>query len=51
MESSWGLGQCFTEIGKDGKKSEIIEASENNFKITTPADLALAKIIIKDIKK
>jgi 2-C-methyl-D-erythritol 4-phosphate cytidylyltransferase len=57
--------QAFTKANKDnfigtddvslvermGKKVKIIRASENNFKITTPADLALAKIIIKDIKK
>jgi len=30
-----------------GKKAKIIEASENNFKITTPPDLELAKLIIK----
>jgi 2-C-methyl-D-erythritol 4-phosphate cytidylyltransferase len=34
-----------------GRKVKIIEASESNFKITTPKDLALAKIIIKNIKK
>ena len=28
-----------------GKKVQIIEASENNFKVTTPIDLELAKII------
>lgn len=33
-----------------GKKVKIIEASENNFKITTPLDLELAKIILKKIK-
>lgn len=34
-----------------GKKVKIIEASENNFKITTPIDLELAKIILKKIKR
>jgi len=33
-----------------GKKVKIIEASENNFKITTPLDLELAEIIIKNFK-
>jgi 2-C-methyl-D-erythritol 4-phosphate cytidylyltransferase len=33
-----------------GKKVKIIEASENNFKITTPKDLELAKIVIKKFK-
>lgn len=33
-----------------GKKVKIIEGSENNFKITTPKDLELAKIIIKKFK-
>lgn len=31
-----------------GKKVKVISASENNFKITTPLDLALAKIILKN---
>lgn len=34
-----------------GKKVKIIEGSKYNFKITTPFDLELAKIIIKGIKK
>lgn len=34
-----------------GKKVKIIEGSKYNFKITTPLDLELAKIIIKGIKK
>lgn len=34
-----------------GKKVKIIEGSKYNFKITTPLDLELAKIIIKSIKK
>lgn len=38
-------------VERMGGKVKIIEASENNFKITTPKDLALAKIIIKDLKK
>ena len=38
-------------VERMGKKVKIIKASENNFKITTPKDLALAKIIIKGIKK
>ncbi len=33
-----------------GKKVKVIEASQNNFKITTPLDLALAKIILKNKK-
>jgi 2-C-methyl-D-erythritol 4-phosphate cytidylyltransferase len=37
-------------VEKLGKKVKIIEASENNFKITTPKDLALAEIIIKNLK-
>jgi len=31
-----------------GKKVKIISASDNNFKITTPKDLALAKILLKN---
>jgi 2-C-methyl-D-erythritol 4-phosphate cytidylyltransferase len=31
-----------------GKKVSVIPASENNFKITTPLDLELAKIILKN---
>ncbi|MBU2028430.1 2-C-methyl-D-erythritol 4-phosphate cytidylyltransferase [Patescibacteria group bacterium] len=38
-------------VERMGGKVKIIEASENNFKITTPQDLALAKIIIKSLKK
>jgi 2-C-methyl-D-erythritol 4-phosphate cytidylyltransferase len=34
-----------------GKKIKIIEASENNFKITAPIDLELAKIILKKLRK
>lgn len=34
-----------------GKKVKIIEASENNFKITTPLDLELARIILKNKRK
>lgn len=34
-----------------GKKVKIIEASENNFKVTTPLDLELAKIVLKKISK
>ncbi len=34
-----------------GKKVKIIEGSNYNFKITTPLDLELAKIIIKNFKK
>lgn len=30
-----------------GKKVKIIEASENNFKITTPLDLELARIVLR----
>ncbi|MFZ5982274.1 MAG: IspD/TarI family cytidylyltransferase, partial [Patescibacteria group bacterium] len=30
-----------------GKKVKIIEASDDNFKVTTPRDLELAKIILK----
>jgi 2-C-methyl-D-erythritol 4-phosphate cytidylyltransferase len=37
-------------IERLGKKIEVIPASENNFKITTPLDLALAKIILKNNK-
>lgn len=37
-------------VERMGKKVKIIKASENNFKITTPTDLELAKIIIKKIK-
>lgn len=33
-----------------GKKVKIIEASENNFKITTPLDLKVAELIIKNYK-
>ena len=33
-----------------GKKVLIVEASENNFKVTTPIDLDLAKIILKKLK-
>lgn len=32
-----------------GKKVKIIEASENNFKVTTPLDLELARIVLKKI--
>lgn len=32
-----------------GKKVKIIEAGKNNFKLTTPLDLELAKIILKKI--
>jgi 2-C-methyl-D-erythritol 4-phosphate cytidylyltransferase len=32
-----------------GKKVKIIEAAKNNFKLTTPLDLELAKIILKKI--
>jgi 2-C-methyl-D-erythritol 4-phosphate cytidylyltransferase len=34
-----------------GKKVKIIEASENNFKVTTPLDLKLAEIILKSNAK
>ena len=34
-----------------GKKVKIIPASENNFKITTPLDLVLARLIIEGKKK
>lgn len=34
-----------------GRKVKIVEASENNFKVTTPVDLDLAKIILKKLKK
>jgi 2-C-methyl-D-erythritol 4-phosphate cytidylyltransferase len=33
-----------------GKKVKVIQASENNFKITTPIDLELARIILKNKK-
>lgn len=32
-----------------GKKVKIIEASKNNFKLTTPLDLELAKLILKKL--
>ncbi len=38
-------------VEKLGKKVKIVLASENNFKITTPLDLALAQLIIKGRKK
>lgn len=38
-------------VEKLGKRVKIIEASENNFKITTPLDLKLAEIIVKNLKK
>lgn len=38
-------------VERIGKKVKIIEGSKYNFKITTPLDLELAKIIIKGIKK
>jgi 2-C-methyl-D-erythritol 4-phosphate cytidylyltransferase len=34
-----------------GKKVKVIEASENNFKITTPLDLELAKIVLINLAK
>ena len=34
-------------VGRLGKKVKIIEASENNFKITTPLDLELARIVLR----
>jgi 2-C-methyl-D-erythritol 4-phosphate cytidylyltransferase len=34
-----------------GKKVKIIEASDNNFKVTTPVDFELAKIILGKIRK
>jgi len=34
-----------------GKKVRIIEASEHNFKVTTPVDLDLAKIVLKKLRK
>jgi len=37
-------------VEKIGKKTVVVLASENNFKITNPLDLALAKIIIKKQK-
>jgi len=33
-----------------GKKVKVIEASQNNFKITTPLDLELARIILRNKK-
>ena len=33
-----------------GKKVKIVEASENNFKVTTPLDLELAKIVVKKLR-
>jgi 2-C-methyl-D-erythritol 4-phosphate cytidylyltransferase len=33
-----------------GKKVKVIEASKNNFKVTTPIDLELAKIVLKNKK-
>lgn len=38
-------------VEKLGKKVKIIEASENNFKVTTPLDLELAKIVLKNLAK
>jgi 2-C-methyl-D-erythritol 4-phosphate cytidylyltransferase len=34
-----------------GKKVKILEASENNFKVTTPVDFELARIILGKIRK
>ncbi len=36
-------------VERIGKKIKIVEAGKNNFKLTTPLDLELAKIIIKKI--
>ena len=33
-----------------GKKVKVIEASQNNFKVTTPLDLELARIILRSKK-
>jgi 2-C-methyl-D-erythritol 4-phosphate cytidylyltransferase len=35
-------------VERFGKKVKIIEASKNNFKLTTPLDLELAKLILKN---
>ncbi|MEF3692311.1 MAG: 2-C-methyl-D-erythritol 4-phosphate cytidylyltransferase [Candidatus Moraniibacteriota bacterium] len=37
-------------VERMGKKVKIIEASENNFKITTPLDLELAKVIVRELR-
>lgn len=34
-----------------GRKVKIVEASENNFKVTTPLDFELAKIVVRKLKK